>query len=150
MADDAPRHTTLAEMVTAAKARIEELSVEQLQAEMAAGDVTVVDIRDVRERWDRGAIPGAKSMPRGMLEFWFDPGSPYYRGGLDVDHRYVLYCAGGQRSALAAAVLQDLGYTRVAHLEVGFNGWKDAGGAVEEIHPDQKYFRAAPGGPEGQ
>lgn len=141
-ADRSPR-TTLTEMVAAAKARIEELSVEQLQAELEGGDVTVIDIRDVRERWERGAIPGAKSMPRGMLEFWFAPESPYYRGGLDFDQRYVLHCAGGQRSALAAAVLQDLGYTNVAHLEVGFNGWKDAGGAVEEIRPDQKYFRPA-------
>jgi rhodanese-related sulfurtransferase len=143
MADDAPRRTTLDELVTAAKARIQELSVAELQAEIEAGEVTVVDIRDVRERWERGAIPGAKSMPRGMLEFWFDPGSPYYRGGLEFEHRYVLHCAGGHRSALAAAVLQDLGYTNVAHLEVGFNGWKEAGGAVVEVEPDQKYYRPA-------
>jgi len=143
MSDDAPRRTTLTEMVAAAKARIDELSVEQLQAEIETGDVTVIDIRDVRERWERGAIPGAKSMPRGMLEFWFAPESPYFRGGLEPDHRYVLYCAGGQRSALAAAVLQDLGYTNVGHLEVGFNGWKEAGAAVEEISPDPKYLKPA-------
>lgn len=140
MTDDAPRRTTLDEMVAAAKARIEELSVDELRAEMATGDVTVIDIRDVRERWEHGAIPGAKSMPRGMLEFWFDPGSPYYRGGLVFANRYVLHCAGGQRSALAAAVLQDLGYTNVAHLEVGFNGWKAAGGEVEQVRADPKYF----------
>lgn len=140
MADDAPRRTTLDEMVAAAKARIEELTVEQLQAEIEAGAVTVVDIRDVRERWDKGVIPGSKSMPRGMLEFWFAPESPYFKGGLEFDHRFVLHCAGGQRSALAAAVLQDLGYTNVAHLEVGFNGWKAAGGAVEEDRPNPKYF----------
>lgn len=133
--------TTLAELVTAAKSRIEELTVEQLQAEIDAGGVTVVDIRDVRERWERGTIPGAKSMPRGMLEFWFDPESPYYRDGLDFDQRFVLYCAGGQRSALAADVLQQLGYGNVAHLIVGFNGWKEAGGAVDEVHPNPKYFR---------
>lgn len=131
----------LMEMVAEAKAAIEELSVEQLQAEIEAGTCTVIDIRDVRELWERGAIPGAKSMPRGMLEFWFDPESPYYRGGIDFDERYVLHCAGGQRSALAAKALQDLGFTNVAHLEVGFNGWKDAGGAVEEVHPNPKYFR---------
>ena len=128
------------DLVAEAKARIEELSVEELQAEIAAGDVTVVDIRDVRERWERGAIPGAKSMPRGMLEFWFDPESAYYREGLDRSHRYVLHCAGGGRSALAADVLQDLGYSNVAHLTVGFNGWKAAGGAVEEVFADPKYF----------
>jgi rhodanese-related sulfurtransferase len=131
---------TLNEMITAAKTAIEELSVEQLQAEIEAGSCMVIDIRDVRELWDKGAIPGAKSMPRGMLEFWFDPESPYYRGNVSFDQRYVLHCAGGQRSALAAKALQDLGYTNVAHLEPGFNGWAAAGGAVEPVHPNPKYF----------
>jgi rhodanese-related sulfurtransferase len=132
---------TINDLVAEAKSRIEELSVAELQEEIAAGDVTVVDIRDVRERWDKGAIPGATSMPRGMLEFWFDPESPYYRSGLGFDHRYVLHCAGGLRSALAADVLQDLGYTNVAHLTVGFNGWAAEGGAVEAVYADPKYFR---------
>jgi len=134
-----PRNT-LNEMLAAAKAEIEELSVEQLQAEIEAGTCTVIDIRDVRELWDKGAIPGAKSMPRGMLEFWFDPESPYFRGNVSYDERYVLHCAGGQRSALAAKVLVDLGYANVAHLEPGFNGWAAAGGAVEAVHPNPKYF----------
>jgi rhodanese-related sulfurtransferase len=141
MSTDPPRRKNVNDLVADAKARIEELSVEELQAEMEQGDVTVVDIRDVRERWDKGAIPGAKSMPRGMLEFWFDPESPYYKGGFDFGDRYVLHCAGGGRSALAAVALQDLGYTNVAHLTVGFNGWKDAGGPVEKVEPDAKYFR---------
>ena len=143
MADDAPRRKNVNDLVAEAKERIEELSVEQLQAEIEAGDVTVVDIRDVRERWEKGAIPGAKSMPRGMLEFWFDPESPYYKGGFDFGNRYVLHCAAGGRSALATMALQELGYTNVAHLTVGFNGWKEAGGAVEEVQPDQKYFKPA-------
>ena len=87
-----------------------------------------------------GSIPGAVSAPRGMLEFWFDPESPYYRDGVQFDQRYVFYCAGGQRSALAAKVVQDLGYENVAHLEVGFNGWAAAGGAVEPVRPNPKYF----------
>jgi rhodanese-related sulfurtransferase len=128
------------DMVRDAKSRIEELSVEQLQAEIDSGEVTVIDIRDPREQWERGAIPGAKSMPRGMLEFWFDPESKYYRGGLDSGERYVLYCAGGGRSALATDMLQELGYTNVGHLTVGFNGWAEAGGAVETVRPDPKYF----------
>jgi len=140
--DDADGRPTASGWVHAAKARIEELTVEQLQAEIAAGDVTLVDIRDIREQWERGAIPGAKSMPRGMLEFWFDPASKYYRGGLDYSERYVVYCAGGGRSALAADMLNQLGYTNVAHLTVGFNGWKESGGAVEQVLPDPKYFRA--------
>lgn len=132
---------TLNEMIAEAKAAIEELSVADLQAEIAAGTCTVIDIRDPRELWDKGAIPGAKSMPRGMLEFWFDPESPYYQGGFDFGDRYVLHCAGGGRSALAAVALQELGYTNVAHLTVGFNGWKDAGGAVEDVEPDAKYVK---------
>jgi rhodanese-related sulfurtransferase len=131
---------TVADMVRDSKSRIEELSVEQLQAEIDSGDTTLIDIRDPREQWERGAIPSAKSMPRGMLEFWFDPESKYFRGGLEFDRRYVLYCAGGGRSALAADMLQQLGYTNVAHLTVGFNGWKAAGGAVEEVRPDPKYL----------
>ena len=135
--------TNINDLVTAAKARIEELSVEQLQTEIEAGDVTVVDIRDIRERWNLGTIPGAKSMPRGMLEFWFDPESPYYRKGLEFGDRYVLHCAGGHRSALAADVLQQLGYINVAHLAVGYNGWKAADGVTEDVHPDPKYFKRA-------
>ena len=129
------------DLVREAKARIEELSIEQLQEEIAAGSCTVIDIRDFRERLEKGAIPRAVSSPRGMLEFWFDPDSPYYREQFKFDNRYVLYCAGGQRSALAAAVLNDIGYTNVAHLEVGFNGWADAGGDVEDVSADSKWVR---------
>jgi rhodanese-related sulfurtransferase len=137
--------TTINDLVADAKRRIEELTVEQLRAEIDAGDVTVVDIRDIRERWTRGAIPGAISAPRGMLEFWFDPESVYYRGGYEFDQRLVLHCASGQRSALAADVLQRLGYTNVAHLEPGFDGWADAGGAVEPVEPDARYTRRGTG-----
>ena len=133
--------TSVNDLVRAAKARIEELSVEQLQAEITAGTCTVIDIRDFRERLEKGAVPGAVSSPRGMLEFWFDPDSPYYREQFKFDDRYVLYCAGGQRSALAAAVLNDIGYTNIAHLEVGFNGWADAGGAVEDVSADSKWVK---------
>jgi rhodanese-related sulfurtransferase len=132
---------TVNDLVADAKSRIEELSVEDLQGEIEAGDVSVVDIRDVRERWVKGAIPGARSMPRGMLEFWFDPESVYYREGLSFADRFVLYCAGGQRSALATDALRELGYTNVAHLAVGFNGWAEAGGEVEAVAADPKYFR---------
>ncbi len=133
--------TTVNDLVRAAKARIEELSVGELQAEIAAGTCTVIDIRDFRERLEKGAIPGAISNPRGMLEFWFDPESPYYRENYKFENRYVLYCAGGQRSALAAAVLNDIGYTNVAHLEVGFNGWADAGGEVVDVTAESKWVK---------
>lgn len=132
---------TVMDLVAEAKQRIEELSVAELQAEIDRGGTTVVDIRDFRERLDKGAIPGAVSVPRGMLEFWFDPVSPYYREGFEFDQRYVLYCAGGQRSALATAVLVDLGFTNVAHLEVGFNGWAEAGGPVDDVSARSGWVR---------
>ncbi|MEZ5297703.1 MAG: rhodanese-like domain-containing protein [Ilumatobacteraceae bacterium] len=130
----------LSEMIAEAKAAIEELSVEQLQAEIDAGTCTVIDIRDVRELWDKARFPG-RNPSRGMLEFWFDPESPYYRGDVSFDERYVLHCAGGQRSALAAKVLQDLGYTNVAHPRGRLQRLGRAGGAVDEVHLNPKYFQ---------
>lgn len=122
---------TVGQMVEEAKRRIENLSVEQVEAEMARGDVQVVDIRDVRERRKLGFIPGSQHVPRGMLEFWLDPTSHYYTGKVDPTKRIIVYCAGGQRSALAADVLREMGFPNVAHLAVGFNGWAQAGRAVE-------------------
>jgi rhodanese-related sulfurtransferase len=122
---------TVGQMVEEAKRRIENLSVEQLEAELARGSVQVVDIRDVRERRKLGFIPGSQHVPRGMLEFWLDPTSHYYTGKIDPTKRIIVYCAGGQRSALAADVLREMGFPSVAHLEVGFNGWAEAGRPVE-------------------
>jgi len=122
---------TVGQMVEEAKTRIENLSVEEVEAEMARGDVQVVDIRDVRERKKLGFIPGSTHVPRGMLEFWLDPTSHYYTGKVDPTKRIIVYCAGGQRSALAADVLREMGFPDVAHLEVGFNGWAEAGQPVE-------------------
>lgn len=124
---------TVHDLVAEARSEVEELDVAQLQAELANGGCTVIDIRDIRERIGLGVIPGAVSAPRGMLEFWFDPESPYYKERYSFDERYVFHCASGWRSALAAKVIQELGYTNVAHLEPGYNGWKDAGGDVEDI-----------------
>jgi len=122
---------TVGQMVEEAKTRIENLSVEQLEAEVARGDVQVVDIRDVRERKKVGFIPGSTHVPRGMLEFWLDPTSHYYTGKVDPTKRIIVYCAGGQRSALAADVLREMGFPNVAHLVVGFNGWAEAGRKVD-------------------
>ncbi len=131
---------TVNDMVAEAKAEIEELTVAELQAELAAGACTVIDIRDIRERIQMGSIPGAVSEPRGMLEFWFDPESPYHRGH-GFEERFVFYCAGGMRSALAAKVIQDLGFTNVAHLESGFAGWKDSGADVEDVASTSKWVK---------
>jgi len=122
---------TVGQMVEEAKTRIENLSVEQVEAEMARGDVQVLDIRDVRERRKLGFVPGSQHVPRGMLEFWLDPTSHYYTGKVDPTKRIIVYCAGGQRSALAADVLREMGFPNVAHLEVGFNGWVAAGRPVD-------------------
>jgi rhodanese-related sulfurtransferase len=135
---------TVNDMVAEAKSRIEELSVEELQIELEGGAVKLVDIRDFRERIDRGTIPDAISAPRGMLEFWFCHDSKYFRGDFEHDDRIVLYCAGGGRSALAADVLGELGYTNVAHLTVGFNGWAGAGGAVGDAPEKAQWTRTNP------
>jgi len=129
---------TVHDMVEEAKTRIENLSIGQLQAELAAGGIQLLDIRDVRERQALGWIPGALHVPRGMLEFWVDPTSPYYRGRVDPEKRIVLYCAAGGRSALAADVLREMGFPSVAHLEVGFNGWSAAGMPVQKPDAAEK------------
>ncbi len=126
-------------MVDDAKTRVPVVSREQLERELEEGSAVVVDVRDVRERWAAGAIPGAHSAPRGMLEFWADPESEYHRGFLQPDRRTILYCAGGKRSALAADALLRLGYADVAHLEIGFDAWKEAGGAVAAVPVPDEY-----------
>ncbi len=91
----------------------------------------MVDLRDVREVKAEGKIPGSYHAPRGMLEFWVDPDSPYHREALSSADRLVLYCNLGWRSALAAKSLQDMGFTNVAHISGGLEAWKDEGGPVE-------------------
>jgi len=120
------------ELVAEAKARIQNLSVEETAAEAAKG-ATIVDLREEEERRASGAIPGAIHAPRGMLEFYADPSSPYHKPELDPSKRVILHCAAGGRSALAAATLQDMGYENVAHLEAGFRGWAEAGKPVEKV-----------------
>jgi rhodanese-related sulfurtransferase len=121
------------DMVADARTRIQGLSKEEMQRELAAGDALIIDIRDVRERWREGTIPGAKNVSRGMLEFWADPQSEYYKPFMNPERRTILYCAGGQRSSLAADVLQKMGYKNVAHLEMGYDAWKAEGSAWEEV-----------------
>ncbi len=119
------------ELLAEANARITTLSVPQAQAKYGDDRVTFVDLRDPRERDREGRIPGAFSAPRGMLEFWVDPESPYYKPLFGEDREFVLFCAGGWRSALATAALVDMGMDNVVHFEGGFGAWKAAGGHVE-------------------
>lgn len=122
----------VADMVAAAKAEITNYSAEQAIELAGQDDVLLVDIRDVRELARDGRVPGALHAPRGMLEFWVCPESPYHREVFAEGKQYVLFCAGGGRSALAALALQEMGLERVSHIETGFRGWAEAGGAVEK------------------
>jgi len=122
-------------LVDEANARIRTLSVEQAAQRLHDPDAVFVDIRDVRELEREGLIPGAVHAPRGMLEFWVDPQSPYYREIFGSGKEFILYCAGGWRSALATATLQDMGLAPVAHVAGGFGAWKQAGQPVEQKKP---------------
>jgi rhodanese-related sulfurtransferase len=122
-----------ADMVAAARARIEEIDTQDLITMVDDPDVIIVDIRDIRERQRSGAIPGSIHAPRGMIEFWIDPESPYHK---DVfaqgNKRYVFHCASGWRSALTVATLQDMGFD-AAHLKDGFTSWAAADGPIEPV-----------------
>jgi rhodanese-related sulfurtransferase len=107
-------------------------TVEQARALHGHPGVQFVDVCDVRELEREGVIPGAVHAPRGMLEFWVDPSSPYHRDVFAQDKEYVLFCAAGWRSALATKTLMDMGLERVAHVEGGFTAWKEAGAPVQE------------------
>jgi rhodanese-related sulfurtransferase len=121
---------TAAQLVQDAKANIENLTPDQVQAEMASGNVTVVDVRDAPELAN-GTIPGSVHASRGMLEFYADPSSPYHKPELDPDSRVILHCAFGGRSALAAQTLRELGYKNVAHLDGGFKAWQAEGKPIK-------------------
>lgn len=126
-----------AQMVGEAKGRVENLTPEQVAAEvLQGGEVILIDIREDDERLQSGAIPNAVRAPRGMLEFWADPTSPYHREEFDPARRTILYCASGGRSALAADTLQRMGYGNVAHLDGGIKAWKEAEKPVEKIRPE--------------
>ncbi len=119
------------EMVAAARARIREVEVAEAQAMRARADVVIVDIRDIRERERTGFIPGSVHAPRGMIEFWIDPDSPYFKPVFGQEGvTYLFHCASGWRSALTVATLQDMGF-EACHLREGFVGWEKAGGEVE-------------------
>ncbi len=114
-----------------AEREIETLSVDQVMALHGDPEVVLVDIRDIRELWRDGTIPGALHAPRGMLEFWVDPESPYYREDFGSGKKFIFYFAGGMRSALAAQSVHRMGLAPVAHMAGGYGAWVAAGGPSE-------------------
>ncbi len=121
------------EMVRRAEAEIETISAAQALAAATREETLFVDLRDIRELQREGKIPGARHVPRGMLEFWIDPQSPYHKPLFTEERRFVFYCNLGWRSALATQVAQQMGLENACHIAGGFEAWKAAGGAVEEL-----------------
>ena len=126
--------TSVAEMVAAARQRIEEIETKDALAMLDDPSVVFVDLRDVRERQRSGFIPGSFHCPRGMAEFWVDPESPYFKEIFGEDKRFVFHCASGWRSALTVATLKDMGFP-AAHLKDGFSDWQKQGGSVAFPEP---------------
>jgi len=122
----------------AAEREIETLPVEEAIKLAGRSDTVLVDIRDIRELQREGKVPGAFHCPRGMLEFWIDPQSPYAKPIFQEDKKFIFHCAGGLRSALAAKTAHDMGLKPVAHMGGGFAAWRDAGGPVEKWEPKKK------------
>ena len=115
------------DLVKEAKAHIENLTPAQVQQEVAAGNATLIDIRDGEELKQNGKIAGSVHASRGMLEFYADPTLPYHKPEFKKDKRIILHCASGGRSALAASTLREMGYENVAHMDGGMKAWKEAG-----------------------
>jgi len=125
-------------MCEAAEREIETLPIEEALKLHGRDDVLLVDIRDIRELQREGRVPGAFHCPRGMLEFWIDPASSYHKPQFAEDRKFVFFCAGGLRSALAAHTAHKMGLKPVAHIRGGFGAWKRAGGPVEMPEPKPK------------
>jgi rhodanese-related sulfurtransferase len=119
--------TSVRDLVTAANGEIETLSLDEAGALHGRDDVVFVDLRDIRELGRDGQVAGALHVPRGMLEFWIDPASPYHKPVFAEDKRFVFYCASGWRSALSTKAAQDMGLAPVCHIDGGFSAWKTAG-----------------------
>ena len=119
--------TTSAELVNKALKEIKTLTIDEAHSKMIEGKSNIIDIRDIRELQNSGRIEGAVHVPRGMLEFWLDPESAYFKEGkLDLNKEMVLFCAGGLRSALAAKTLKDMGFEKVSHIDGGFGAMKQS------------------------
>lgn len=119
-------------LIAQAYAQVKSYSIAEALAKQADTNVQLIDIRDVREIEREGMIPGAFHAPRGMIEFWADPDSPYHKPVFSSGKELVLYCSLGWRSSLTTKALQDMGFDNVAHIDGGFTGWKEAGHPVAQ------------------
>ena len=119
------------ELVDQALAEIETIDVDRAKDLHGKEGVVFVDIRDIRELDRDGRIPGAFHMPRGMAEFWIDPGSKYHKDIFSADKRFVFFCAAGWRSALTVQTAQRIGLQNACHFDGGFGAWKAEGGPVD-------------------
>lgn len=119
-------------LVAEAMAQVKTYSVDEARAKLGDPKAQLVDIRDIRELEREGIVPGAFHAPRGMLEFWVDPESPYYKPVFGEDKEFILFCGAGWRSALSTKTLQDMGLDNVAHIDGGFTAWKAAGAPVAQ------------------
>ena len=114
-------------LVEEAQKKIQTLNPNEVKTLLEKREITLIDVRDIRELWKEGTIENSKHIPRGMLEFWLDPKSAYFKEGkLDLDKEMVLFCAGGLRSALAAKSLKDMGYEKVSHIDGGFGAIRES------------------------
>ena len=120
-------------LIAEANKIVETISIEEAKKIVSSEKHILIDLRDIRELKREGKIPGAFSCPRGMLEFWIDPESPYHKKIFNQDKTYVFYCASAWRSALSAKTAMDMGLKPVLHIEGGFMAWKKADGDVETL-----------------
>ena len=118
------------QLIDEAEANIETISVEDAKKLVYDENTVIVDLRDIRELWKNGTIPGSVHAPRGMLEFWIDPESPYHRKIFSTGKRLVFFCAAGWRSALATQTVQEMGVSPVAQIGGGFSAWTEGNGPV--------------------
>ena len=121
---------TVKSMVAEAKLKINEIDAKEAIKFFNDENVIFIDIRDIRERQKLGFIPGSFHAPRGMLEFWIDPESPYFKDIFNTNKKYIFHCAAGWRSALAVSTLKDMGF-EASHITDGFSGWVNEKGPIE-------------------
>jgi rhodanese-related sulfurtransferase len=121
------------QLMADAESKVKQVTAAEAMAMKDRPDVVIVDIRDPREIQREGRIPGSFHAPRGMLEFWVDPESPYHKPIFAEDKTFILHCASGWRSLLATELLQRMGMAPVLNLKGGFGGWKEAGGVIEKV-----------------